>query len=105
MDFLYHALNHYRHRIERLGAGNTFPEVSKRDFSNIRIPLPSVDEQRQIAAVLDAAEAEIAAHEAQREALAAQKRGLMQRLLTGEVRVTPAVAEQAHEIVKLDYNP
>ena len=58
-----------------------------KDFSLIRIPLPSVKEQRQIAAVLDAAEAEIGALSDQRDALAIQKKGLMQRLLTGEIRV------------------
>ena len=34
-------------------------------------------------------DAEVAALEARREALRRQKRGLMQRLLTGEVRVVP----------------
>lgn len=56
--------------------------------SIVTIP-PTVAEQRRIVEVLNAAHAEIAALEAQRDALARQKKGLMQRLLTGEVRVTP----------------
>ncbi len=54
--------------------------------SKISIP-PTVEEQREIKKVLDAADAEIAALEAWRAALARQKKGLMQRLLTGEIRV------------------
>ena len=96
--FVKHLLDaHYvRHRIASYSTqGNK--EGKRRGlqhsaFNAIPVYVPSEDEQRQIAAVLDAAEAEVAAHEAQRAALAAQKRGLMQRLLTGEVRVTPSHA-------------
>ncbi len=60
------------------------PEVFLRD--SIRIP-GSVEEQREIAAVLDAAERETVLLRDQRDAIDQQKRGLMQRLLTGRVRV------------------
>jgi type I restriction enzyme S subunit len=53
----------------------------------LRIPL--VPEQRAIAAVLSAADDEIKALEAECAALERQKKGLMQKLLTGEVRVKP----------------
>ena len=93
--FVRHLLGaHYvRHRIASYSTqGNK--EGKRRGlqhdaFEAIPIFVPSEEEQRQIAAVLDAADAEIGALEAQRDALARQKRGLMQRLLTGEVRVTP----------------
>ncbi|MEZ0484975.1 restriction endonuclease subunit S [Fibrella aquatica] len=57
------------------------------DFSKIVVSLPTVDEQRAIANVLDASLREIRQHEAKLEALREQKRGLMQCLLTGQVRV------------------
>jgi type I restriction enzyme, S subunit len=57
------------------------------EFSLIRVPLPSVEEQRAIVEVLSLAEAEIAHLERQLGAHERQKRGLMQKLLTGEVRV------------------
>ena len=54
--------------------------------SKIRIP-KDVKEQRRIAEVLSSADDEIAAEEKKLIALKKQKRGLMQKLLTGEVRV------------------
>lgn len=56
-------------------------------FSGIRIPCPTLEEQRAIAAVLDAADSEISSLDSKLEALQRQKKGLMQRLLTGQVRV------------------
>ena len=58
-----------------------------REFSLIHVPLPSLGEQRAIAAVLKIAHEEITLLEAKLKTLEKQKRGLMQKLLTGEVRV------------------
>ena len=54
---------------------------------SIRVP-ESIEEQRAIAATLDTADNELILLRAQRIAIDQQKRGLMQRLLTGKVRVT-----------------
>ena len=51
-----------------------------------KIP-PTIEEQRAIANVLDASLREIRQQESKLDALREQKRGLMQRLLTGQVRV------------------
>jgi type I restriction enzyme S subunit len=57
------------------------------DFMHEKITLPSdLEEQRQIAAILDTADQQIALLRAQRTTLDQQKRGLMQRLLTGKLR-------------------
>lgn len=60
------------------------------DFSKIVISLPSLAEQRAIAQVLDVSLKEIQQQEVKLEALREQKRGLMQCLLTGRVRVPAA---------------
>ena len=52
----------------------------------IQLP-PTTEEQARIVAVLETAVAEIDEHRNQLEILRNQKRGLMQRLLTGQVRV------------------
>ena len=62
-------------------------QVSYNDFSFLRIPVPPIDEQRQIAKVLDVAKAGEAVHQNYLQGLLKQKRGLMQKLLTGQVRV------------------
>jgi type I restriction enzyme S subunit len=53
---------------------------------SIRIP-PTLEEQKRIVEVLETCDREIALHRRQLEAIREQKRGLMQKLLTGEVRV------------------
>lgn len=58
-----------------------------KEFASIHVPLPSLDEQRRIATVLDAADREIKVLFRQLEEYKNQKRGLMQKLLTGQIRV------------------
>lgn len=54
---------------------------------SIRIPADLAEQQR-IATILDTADQELTLLRTQRNALDQQKRGLMQRLLTGKIRVT-----------------
>jgi type I restriction enzyme S subunit len=56
-------------------------------FARIVVYLPSMDIQLRQADLLDVLSLEIAALEKQRDAITKQKRGLMQKLLTGEWRV------------------
>lgn len=57
------------------------------DFLRVTLPLPDPEEQRRIADVLSTMDDEISLLRKQRDALNAQKKGLMQKLLTGEVRL------------------
>ena len=61
--------------------------LSKSDFLDLMVPLPPLDLQRRVAMILDDAEKTIAAEEKYLSALSRQKRGLMQKLLTGDWRV------------------
>lgn len=58
-----------------------------REFSLIYIPMPTREEQKAIANGLQTSDEEIVQLEEKLQALKKQKRGLMQKLLTGEVRV------------------
>lgn len=51
--YLYHFLKGQTEYLNSLGRGATFKEISKSIVENIEIPLPSLDEQRRIAATLD----------------------------------------------------
>lgn len=64
-------------------------------FSKIEIELPALEEQRRISAYLDTVRMEISLLEKQRFALEIQKRGLMQQLLTGKLRVNVEEGEAA----------
>jgi type I restriction enzyme S subunit len=57
------------------------------NFARIHVTIPAVREQKRIAAVLDVCDREIELLQKQLAALKEQKRGLMQKLLTGELRV------------------
>ena len=57
------------------------------DFSKVKVFIPSLTEQNAIAVVLTSADKEIEIQRKKLEALRQQKRGLMQQLLTGKIRV------------------
>lgn len=63
--------------------------LSKSAFLDIELMLPPVEEQEKIGAILDTADQQLTLLRTQRTALDQQKRGLMQRLLTGKFRVKP----------------
>ena len=53
--FLYYFLYFSREALDGLGTGTTFKELSSSSLANFRIPLPLLDEQQRIVAVLDKA--------------------------------------------------
>lgn len=62
-------------------------QISYDDFCIVKIPYPSIEEQTAIAQVLQAADKEINLLKAKAEKLREQKKGMMQVLLTGKVRL------------------
>lgn len=70
-------------------------QISFQDFCSIKAPLPPVDEQKAIAARLDEAESEISLLRKYAAALKTQKRGLMQKLLTGQWRLPIPTTSQS----------
>lgn len=61
--------------------------VSKEDFFNMSVPVPSLSEQKRIAEFMLANEKELSLLKQQLALYKKQKQGLMQKLLTGEWRV------------------
>lgn len=55
--YLYHWLRANTAHLQSLGNGATFKELSKKTVEHILVPLPAIDEQRRIAAILDYADA------------------------------------------------
>lgn len=52
--FLYYALKYNKEKIEAMGSGTTFKEVSGAIMKNFEISLPPLEEQRRIAGILGA---------------------------------------------------
>jgi len=73
--------------LEQLGAGSTFKEVSKATIKKLRVPLPPLPEQRKIAEILSTVDKKLELERKRKEKLERIKKGLMNNLLTGKVRV------------------
>lgn len=91
----YRYLDHLRRStmwsqfMENAGNGSVRVRIYYADLAEMKISLPPLEEQRAIADVLDAAQLEIDLLTKKKEALERQKRGLMQKLLTGQIRTLP----------------
>ena len=85
--FIFRA-EHLRQSINKLAQGATRYNLSKANFLKLNITIPtSLDEQKAIADILSSADKEIELLNKQLELYTEQKKGLMQNLLTGKVRV------------------
>jgi type I restriction enzyme S subunit len=99
-DFMTHffengGLDHEIYKIAREGARNHgLLNVSIKDFLKITFKVPKMEEQKRIASVLNQAKKEIGLLESELTAIKKQKKGLMQQLLTGKVRVNKEVDYQ-----------
>ena len=54
--YLLHYLRANEHKIAALGTGSTFKAITIKELRSIKIPLPSLEEQKRIATILDAAD-------------------------------------------------
>ena len=82
------ALNHQLSRLINSGVRNDgLFNLYADDFFGCVIPVPPLEKQKQIAAAITALKEETSLIDAEITALKRQKRGLMQKLLTGEWRV------------------
>ncbi|TDP94676.1 type I restriction enzyme S subunit [Halanaerobium saccharolyticum] len=86
--FYYTQSNQYQKEIERISkqAVNQ-ASFTTGDFKNIFIPVPPIKEQEKIASILSSVDAKIKKEEEYKAKLERLKKGLMQKLLTGEIRV------------------
>ena len=83
--WLFHLLDYAG--LARYNEASGVPSLARNTLYSIAIQLPSKEEQVQIADVLEKSSSEINAHQDYKQQLMEQKKGLMQRLLTGQVRV------------------
>ena len=77
----------FRKQIFKLAQGSTRFNISKTEVLNLTIKLPNLDEQQKIAEVLTACDDEINLLNLKLENFKKQKQGLMQKLLSGKVRI------------------
>lgn len=69
------------------GRAHGLLNIGLEDFMSLELTIPSIEEQNAIAQVLETATQELKSYQDKLEALQLQKKGLMQQLLTGKIRV------------------
>ncbi len=87
-SYILYSMRFITNKLESLASGSTFREVSKTTLKSLKLPLPPFLEQRKIAEILSTVDEKIEVERRRKEKLEELKKGLMQVLLTGKVRVT-----------------
>ncbi|MGS2872624.1 restriction endonuclease subunit S [Enterobacter huaxiensis] len=87
IDYFYQLLLSLQNKIYSLQSGGAQPHIYPKDLNSIPLWVPCIKEQKKIASVLSAADAEISTLEKKLACLKEEKKALMQQLLTGKLRV------------------
>jgi len=88
-EFLYYSLLRARRRLNDLGAGAGFKEISSSSLKTFKIPLPQRHEQQKIADCLSSLDEVIVLEALRLDALNAHKKSLLQQLFPREGETTP----------------
>jgi type I restriction enzyme, S subunit len=86
-EYLYYRLDFEKEIIINLGAGGAQPNISQDIIKNYKIAIPGIEEQKKIALILSEVDKKIEEYEKKKKRLEELKKGLMQQLLTGKIRV------------------
>ncbi len=87
--YLFFFLRMNQQKIMNLRVGSGLPNIQKKDVDAFQVILPLIEEQQQIAETLSTAQQDIDLLKQLVEKYKTQKRGLMQKMLTGLWRVKP----------------
>lgn len=90
--FLFSYPNFYK-RLELYASGSGSKRLHPKELFKMKVALPSFEEQQEISETLSSAQQEIDLLKQLADKYKTQKRGLMQRLLTGDWRIKPDVVK------------
>ncbi|ANQ51575.1 restriction endonuclease subunit S [Flammeovirga sp. MY04] len=85
--FYYYFSQHFYARVSKMSAKNSVDSVRRDMITKMPIPLPSIKEQKQIASILSTVDQKLSILEGKKSKVEELKKGLMQGLLSGKVRV------------------
>ena len=85
--FLFYLIHYSRYYFLSQAVGSTVKSLRLPMFQKMKISVPTINEQKKIAAVLSTADQEIQALQQKLDCLKQEKKALMQQLLTGKRRV------------------
>ena len=94
IHYIYHLLKYYQSEIFAMQTGGAQPHVHPSDLNELQILYAKdIEEQQAIATILSDMDKEIADLEAQRDKYRLLKSGMMQKLLTGQIRLVKQQAK------------
>ena len=96
--FIWFVLHLYSDRLVKISQGSTFEAIGHNELNNFLIPLPPLSEQKRIAEILSQIDQAIEKEEKYKQKLERLKKGLMEDLLTGKVRVNKLLERENHEM-------
>ena len=86
-EFIYYALNYNFNMYTSFISTQAVPIINKTTFGKFLIQVPNIREQIKIASVLSEVDEKLDEYENRKQKLEELKRGLMQQLLTGNIRI------------------
>lgn len=86
-EFIYYLMLTKKEELLKNASGSTFLEISPNKVKSLELQIPSLTEQTRIAGILSDMDAELEALEYQLAKARQIKQGMMQKLLTGRVRL------------------
>ena len=87
-NFLYYLLSNHKNNAKKLRQFGTQPNINKKIVLNFCFKIPNIEEQEKIGEYLSLLDKEIDNLKKQKELIKEMKRGAMQKLLSGEVRLS-----------------
>jgi type I restriction enzyme, S subunit len=92
--FHYYLLREVTTRMKNQSHGSTMLHVTKSGMEDLNIILPSLDEQVKIGSILSSVDDKLSLLQDKKSKLSYFKKGLMQQLLTGKMRVNHLIKEE-----------
>jgi len=89
VSYIYFYLNspYIKKYIDKVNVQNAQANLSLQNIKKFKIAIPPIEEQKKIAEILSTADEKLENLKSKKESFEELKKGLMQKLLTGEVRV------------------
>ena len=76
-----------QNQLDKLSTGTTAKGINQKNLARVYVKIPVIQEQEKIASILSEVDEKIEEHENKKQKLEELKKGLMQQLLTGRIRV------------------
>jgi type I restriction enzyme S subunit len=101
--FYFYYFKKTKNFLENLGKGSTFKAITKEDLENLKVPYPPLSEQQKIAEILSTIDKKLELERKRKEKLERIKKGLMDLLLTGKIRITQLYNKSQQQIQETSF--